>query len=169
MPFTSPWTEDQKYDVCSHYVITGESSKKAGHRTGTPSQTIRGWKKQAWWPEMVLDIRKRHGDKFDGRFTAMIDRLYDSILDRIKDGDEVLWAKEGVMLKKQVSAKDMGILLNMIIEKRALLRGDPTSRTSNTSVDKQMENIQAKLEQRTKDMRKKVEDSENVEEIRKEG
>ncbi len=168
MPFKPKYTYDEKLNVCNYYVVEGGNSIKAAKRTGIPAQTIRGWTQTDWWNEMVGEIRRRHQDRLDGKFTWIIDKLHTALLDRVDNGDEIFDTKRGVMVKRAMSGKDITMSLDKIIEKRALLRGDPTSRTSSASPEKQLEQLQKKLEQRTKAMRKKVKESENVEELRKE-
>lgn len=166
MPFKTKYDLATKMQVCNYYVVKGGNSISASKHTGVPAQTIRTWTKTAWWEEMVREIRKRHQDRLDGKFTAIIDRLHEQLVDRIANGDEVYDLKRGEMVRRAMSGKDLSTVMDKIIEKRALMRGDPTSRTANLSVEKKMEDLQKRLEKRTLDQRKQVEESENVEELK---
>ena len=166
MPFESKYTLAEKMQACNYYVVKGGNSISASKHTGIPAQTIRTWTKTQWWAEMVQEIRKRHQDRLDGKFTAVIDKLYDELIDRIDNGDEIWDSKSGQIIHRAMSGKDISMIMDKIIEKRALMRGEPTSRTANMSVDKKMEELQKKLEERTKKQQEAIEESENVEELK---
>lgn len=169
MPFEAKWTLDDKRNVVNWYILKGGNSITAAKYTGVPAQTIRGWTKTDWWVEMCAEVRKKHASKFDSKMNYAMDMMMEALMDRVRNGDEVLWAKTGEMVKKAMSGRDLSTALNQVIEKRALLRGDATSRAGSVSSDKQMETLQAKMEERIKEQRAKqkaaIEDSENVEEI----
>jgi hypothetical protein len=169
MVFTTKYTLDEKLQVCNHYVVEGGNSKSASRATGVPNATIRTWTGTEWWAEMVLDIRKRHQDRLDGKFTAIITRGMKKLQDRLDNGDEVMFAKTGEMVKKQMSGKDLVYALEKMIDKRALLRGDPTARTATASVESVAKKIQDKLEERTRQRRaeekERIEESDNVEQL----
>lgn len=171
MPFKPKWSEEKKYEVVLHYFVKGNNNSKAAARaTGVPADTIRGWTKTQWWAEMMREVRARHADRLDGKFTYLLDKLSAELVDRIDNGEEVLHQKTGEMLRKKMSARDVTFALDRIIERRALLRGDPTSRASTVSSEKQLENLQKKLEEagakRRKEIAKQVEESDNVEELK---
>lgn len=170
MPFQPKWTLEDKQNAVLHYVVRGDNNSiKCAKATGIPAQTIRGWTKQQWWAEMKAELLARHADKMDGKFNYMLDKINDELLDRIENGDEVLYTKTGEMLRKKITARDLTFALDRVIERRALLRGDPTSRTSSLSSEKQLDNLQKKLEEagrkRRKEIKEQVEQSDNVEEI----
>lgn len=170
MPFESKYTQEQKYEAALHYFVLGSnSSKRIQKKLGIPAQTIRGWTKTDWWQDMMREIRARHADKLDGTFTYLIDKLSKELIDRVEHGEEVLWSKEGVMLKKQLSARDITHALDRIVERRALLRGDPTSRSASQTSEQQLDNLQKKLEEagrkKREEIQKQVDNSENVEKI----
>jgi len=171
MPFESKYTMDDKREVCNWMTIKGGNSISVMKRTGVPAQTIRGWTKTDWWAEMQADIRKKHASRFDGKMTYVMDAMMKALMDRVEHGDEVLWAKTGEMIKKAMSGRDLSTALNQVIEKRALLRGDATSRSSAISTEKQMENLQKKMEDRVKEHKAKqqqaIDEADNVKEIRK--
>ena len=94
---------------------------------------------------MVAEVRKRHQDRLDGKYTGLIDTVTSEIQERLDKGDEVIHAKTGEMLRKKVSARDCGDLLNKIQTLRSLMRGEPTSRSEKVTVDKKLAEIQEKL------------------------
>jgi hypothetical protein len=59
--------------------------------------------------------------------------------------------------------------LEKMIDKRALLRGDPTARTATASVESVAKKIQDKLEERTRQRREeekeRIEESDNVQQL----
>jgi len=145
MPFTTKYTEEEKLSVCNYYVVTG-SAIKASKASGVPQQTIRAWTKTEWWNNMIGLVRGRLQDKLDGKFTGMIQRMLSELEDSIKNGDEILNGKTGEIIRKRMSGRDLVGALAIIIDKRALLRGDPTSHKRVTNIDKKMAEVQKKLE-----------------------
>jgi len=137
---------DKKLQVCNAFVVFGMSSIKAGKYCQVPHQTIRSWTKTDWWRQMVQEVRARHQDRLDGKFTAMIDRAHEEIWERLANGDEQVLAKTGEIVRRKVSARDVADILNKVMMLRSLMRGEPTSRTATSTMDTKLQGMQKKLE-----------------------
>jgi uncharacterized protein with beta-barrel porin domain len=64
----------------------------------------------------------------DGTLTSIIHAAAGGVMDSILHGDEVI-DKNGDLVRRQMSGKDKAWVMGITFDKRALLRGDPTSRT----------------------------------------
>ena len=53
---TRSYTEGDKFKVLTTYTILGSLIDTA-NETGISLETIKSWKKQAWWPRMMAQIR----------------------------------------------------------------------------------------------------------------
>jgi transposase-like protein len=142
--------EEKLYAVVC-FMVEGNSIA-AGKRSGINPATIRWWKTEStWWDDAMKEARRRYQDALDGKLTKVVHEGADAILERIENGDEVI-TKDGDIERKRLGARDLAIIVGTMYDKRALLRGDPTSNPGgkNTSLEnlaKQFENFAHKLEQ----------------------
>ena len=136
----SPWTPEQKLGAVLAYIITGTSRGVFLH-TGIPAGTVRRWKhKAAWWPDAVNQMRKRKQDEVDAKLTGALDRIIDNLVDRVDNGD-VVFNKEGLQERKPISGRDMAIIMGVTFDKRALMRGDATSRVEKVTTDETLNKL----------------------------
>ena len=138
-----------KFLAVAAYMVYGNSrlaSKYLGGRV-RPG-TIRQWKHAApWWNDVANAIRKAQGEHWDQEATYLLHKASDEIRDRLENGDEVI-GKDGQMIRKKVSARDAATVVSTMFDKRALQRGDPTSRSESVSHTDRLK----KLEQTFRDM-----------------
>ena len=113
--------------ACAAYLVEGDS-KRVEKLTGIPARTIREWTTQEWWHEATERLRIQYEARLDIKLTAIMDKALSAVLDRLEHGDEVLDAKSGTMTRRKVSGRDAAIISAVAFDKRALLRGQPTSR-----------------------------------------
>ena len=100
--------------------------------TGIAASTIRNWKQNEWWHDLLERIRHEQDEKFDAKFTKIIDKTLDHVMDSLQNGDHVLM-RDGEIVRKPMSGKEAAQISSTIIDKRNLLRGKPTSRTESVS------------------------------------
>lgn len=118
----------------TYYAITGSSlkthelMKQAG--VPVPASTIRMWKNtHGWWKTVLSEVRRAKQDELDAKLTAVIMKGVDELNDRVENGNYKYNPKTGeierVPLTSSELAKDA---VGIPIDKRAIMRGDPTSR-----------------------------------------
>lgn len=128
------YTPTQKFEACFNYFLT-QNLTKTGQLTGIPSQTIGYWKnKSAWWKEIYAFIKRAKNEELDGRLSDAMDLAVGELFDRLSHGDEQI-TKDGVVVRRRVSAKDSATILAILFDKRALLRGDPSTNMHKESTD----------------------------------
>jgi len=141
----SPYTPEQKIQAAQAYLITG-TSVQAQKYCGIKADIIRGWKANSnWWPELFITVRKAKNDELDANFSAVIHSSVGEVADRVQNGDSKL-QKDGSIIKVPMGGKELAIVLSILYEKRALLRGDVTSRTDTGGNKDAMKLLQAKFE-----------------------
>lgn len=115
-------------------LIVKGSPIKASRYSGVPVGTIQKWKKQEWFQEVLHIIRKQQNDELDAAQTAVIREASEVTIDRLRNGD---WkqTRDGGTMRVPVSAVDATRVMAMTFDKRALGRGDPTSRTEKLSTE----------------------------------
>lgn len=127
---TKKYTNEDKLYAVVTWLLT-----KNLHRTASicdlPIDTLRQWKyRTGWWDDAVKAVMAVKNEELDHRLTDMIDTAVDSLQDRLYNGDDHV-LRDGTIVKKNVSARDLMIILGTTYDKRALMRGDPTARTEN--------------------------------------
>ena len=123
----SPYSPEQKVAAAQAYLITG-TSVKAQMYCGIKADIIRDWKsKSTWWPDLFQTIKKSKNDELEATFTRIMDSALTEVADRLEGGDSKI-QKDGSIVKVPIGGKDVAIILSIMYDKRALLRGDVTSR-----------------------------------------
>ena len=136
----SPWSVDDRLRACMLFQVTGSSKKVAG-LTGIPDSTIRYWKTTSdWWPEASRQARKAHQEQLDAMMTGVIHRSIQEIGDRIENGNTKV-SKNGEQYKIPVSSDELVRVTDKVYDKRALSRGDPTSRQEKVDPNEMLKNL----------------------------
>ncbi len=143
-------------EAANYYAVLG-SARKVAQRVGVPVRTVTYWTSTDWWGEMLAEVRRRHQDKLDGRFSGIISAMTNELEDRVLRGDVVVNPKTGEEHRKKMIGRDLCQALALLIDRRAIMRGDPNRITRSTNVEKEMAKIQKKLEDRAKGVPVKVE------------
>jgi len=131
---------ETKLEVAIAYLMTG-SSYEAARLCNVPGRTIRYWMQESWWEDILSEARTVKQKELDAIWTGLIHKAADSLRKRLDEGDVVLdkWGKERNL---PVKAKDLALIMSMVTDKRALARGQATSRKETVSIDKKMEALQ---------------------------
>lgn len=121
------YPEEKRIEVTTLYAATG-NIKQVSEFTGVPVGTIKNWRKQIWFYELLKEIREENNEKIDANFNEIIEQALFQLLDRVKNGDFVFNAKME-LVRRPLTGKDLSLVAAINIDKRQLLRGEPTSRS----------------------------------------
>lgn len=91
-----------------------------------PVHTIREWSKTPWFKELLEEIRTENNEKLDAKFTQIVEKAQDCILERIENGDSVL-KRSGEVVKVPLKARDLAAIGSLTVDKRQIIRNKPTS------------------------------------------
>lgn len=120
------YSPEVKLAAVTAYFTTG-TVRGASRMTGVSKQTISEWKnKSNWWPLAYAKVKKDKQEELDATLTGMIDLAFEEAKDRILNGDETI-TKDGDIVRKKMSGKDLVTAGAIMVDKRAIIRGDPTS------------------------------------------
>ena len=129
------YTPEQRIMAATYYAVTGSSlqaSEKCG-QTGThiPASTIRKWKNTtSWWKPVLHEVRKAKQEELDAKLTSIIMEGADKLEDRVRNGNIKLNPKTGELNRIPMTSGELAKdAVGIPYDKRALMRGDPTSRT----------------------------------------
>jgi len=147
----SPYSPEQKVHAAQAYLITG-TSIQAQKYCGVKADVIRAWKSRAdWWPELFTTIKKNKNDELEASFTRIMDKTIEEIGDRLDNGDTKVM-RDGTLQRVPMGGKEISIILSIMYDKRALLRGDVTSR-----VERKDGNAMTLLQSKFEDIAKQLE------------
>jgi hypothetical protein len=129
-----------KIDAAIAYIVTADS-EAASKLCNVPGRTIREWMHSEWWGDVLEEAKLIKQKELDSTFTRIIHQATDQLIDRIEKGD-VSIDKAGNRQYVPVKAKDLAWIAAIITDKRALARGQPTSRSERkVSVEEQLNKI----------------------------
>lgn len=130
------YSEEDRIKAATIYAVTG-NSRRVEEITKIPSTTIRQWKMQPWWPQVIERIRQEADDELDSKFTKVIDSTIDQINDRLEKGDYIYNPRTGELVRKPMGGKEIAVVTSIMMDKRDLIRKSvKQDRTQATIVDR---------------------------------
>lgn len=138
------WQPEDRLNAAYTYVLTG-SIIQTSQVTGIPERTLKDWIKSEWFQELMLEAKERKQEELDGQWTGLIHLIANRLEERVKNGDPIVDRKSGEVSYIPVKAKDLAIINSILIDKRAMARGEPTSRAEKVSTKSHLDQIQEKL------------------------
>lgn len=115
------WTYDTRLTVCE-LILQTQNHRLVSEITEVPLETIRDWKKQDWWPNIVEEVQKIKRAELNSRLTKIVDTALSKIEDRLENGDFVLNNKTGEIIRKPVSLKDANQVAKDILGQQVSLQ-----------------------------------------------
>jgi hypothetical protein len=125
------WDDKKKVEVVTTYLALGKVPMVESV-TGVPRATIRQWKLQPWWTELVSQIQEESSQELDTKLTRIIDKSLDTVNERIDNGEFILDSKTGTVKRVPVKLKDVHKVASDLLDKRDLVRGRPSQRGEST-------------------------------------
>lgn len=134
------YSEEKKLEVATMYAACGNTSK-VSELARVPESTIKKWRNEGWFLEILDEVRQENNDKLDKKFDSVIDDSIDQILDRVQNGNQQLNQKTGEIVRVPASLRELVNAHASVLEKRELLRGKPTSRSSSGNDANKLEKL----------------------------
>lgn len=131
------WSPETRIRAVALYMAFGNMNKVA-KSLDMPAATLRRWKMEDWWADVVKKVRSEHNDEMDSKMSGIIAKTLDAVTDRIENGDTIVM-KDGSKHLVPAKLADLTRTLSTVVDKRNLLRGEPTSRSENVSVNQRLE------------------------------
>ena len=143
------WPMDARIEAAIAWLITG-STEEAGALCNIPGRTIRGWMSQPWWEEILAEAKGIKQKELDALWTGLIHKSTTELRNRLDKGDPLM-TKMGEIKYMPVKAKDLAIITSIAVDKRALLRNQPTSRVERITIEEKLNRIGSRLEELDKE------------------
>ena len=139
------YTKEQKARAVAFY-FAHRSLRKVESLTGIPRPTIALWKNNSeWWGILWTIFNAQKNDELDGALTDIIDKSVVEMRDRLENGDQKL-TKDGELVRVAVPFRDLAVAgLGVTFDKRALGRGEATSRTEHISEGDRLKRLEAQF------------------------
>jgi len=134
----SPFTAEDRVAIAMCWLTSGGHAAKAAHRASqlcereVDAGTIRKWRSRTWWPQAEELGRQALQKDLDAKYTQLLNETTKEILDRVKEGDWKI--VNGEKVRVPVSMRDLVGGHAIVSDKRAMIRGEPTSRKEDTGL-----------------------------------
>lgn len=106
---------EKRLEVAQKYMVLG-NLRLVADLAGVPYQTVRLWKTQEWWRDLVAEIRATRNISLDNKMSRIVDKSLEMVEDRLEHGEMYYdvksgdWARRPVNLQGALKATD--VLLN---------------------------------------------------------
>ena len=134
------WKESKRIEAITTYLSTGNLTE-TGRMTGVPLKTLEQWKKSDWWKEMEKRIRSDEDQQMDAKLTKIIDRTLEKLVDSIENGEHIYDQRTGQVKRMPAKMRDLNNAFNTILDKRQLIRKQPTKIIEQTTTAVQLQNL----------------------------
>jgi len=134
------WSDKKKNEAISVFAAT-KSPSLTSEQTNVPLTTIKKWQQQQWWKDKLKDIQEEDYDKLDSRLTKILDKTLDQLADRIEHGEYIFDVRTGKIKRLPAKLRDVNAAVNSLIDKRQLIRKQPTKIVEQQSTAAQLSNL----------------------------
>ena len=115
--------------------VSGTPIREAARIVGIKEVTAKAWRRTDWWAKVEASARLVASQTADRKLSKVLDMALSKITDRIKGGDP--YTAQGEVRFKPVTAKDLAIIMGVVYDKRALIRGEATTLTGDAKTEEQ--------------------------------
>lgn len=123
---TLSWPDKKKIEVATAHSM-GLTAPMIEAATGVPRQTIRHWRLEDWFKDLISEIQREDDNNVDAKLTKIVSKSLDNVVDRLENGDYMYDPKQGKFIRKPMTGRDTARVADIMFDKRNLLRGKPTS------------------------------------------
>ncbi len=134
------WKEAKRIEAVTTYLSTGNLTE-TGRLTGVPLKTMEQWKTSDWWKEMEKKIRSDEEQHLDAKLTKIIDKTLEKLVDSIENGEHIYDQRTGQIKRMPAKMRDLNNAFNTILDKRQLIRRQPTKIVEQTNTATQLQNL----------------------------
>jgi hypothetical protein len=133
-------SEEDRIRVASVYAMTG-NALRTSEITGINHATIRQWKTQPWWPQIIDRVRREHDDELDAKISKVIDKTLKEVEDRLDGGDYHYDIKTGEMVRVPMKGKEVAVVTSIMMDKRDNIRRKEATQQDEMSIKDTLKRI----------------------------
>lgn len=131
---------EQKVDACTLYCVYGDVDQ-VSNMTGIPPKFIREWKEEPWWFEIQKKVYTEQNEKLASRINTVLDSSLEHLSDRLENGDYLWDVRHSKLVRKPVDTKVLSNVFSNLLNRRQLIRGEPTNITAAVGVDDRLNKL----------------------------
>lgn len=120
-------------------VTAGKTSREVSVELGVPFLTIVDWRGQQWFKDTIKEMQDDDGHALDHKITSIMHNSLDAITDRLANGEFIRDEKTGKVVRVPIKTRDATNAFNLLMDKRQLIRKQPTKITNNETVNQQLQ------------------------------
>lgn len=140
------WSNDKKQEAVDYFLSCGNKTQTA-LALRIPIQTINFWGQQDWWRDAIKEKKHENIDRTDAKITAILDLALAGVEDRIVNGETVYDPKTGKERVVPAKLRDLNTAFTTLLDKRQLLRKEPTKIVEQKTTADQLKNLAVQFEQ----------------------
>jgi len=156
------WKESKRIEAVTTYLSTG-NRLETSRLTGVPVKTLDTWKYKDWWKEMEKTIRSEEEQQLDAKLTKIIDKTLEKLVDSIENGEHIYDQRTGKIKRMPAKMRDLNNAFNTILDKRQLIRRQPTKIVEQTNTAAQLQNLATQFASFVKKTVKELPEQEYIE------
>lgn len=134
------WSEKKKHEAVCLWS-TGMSMAQVSVETGVPYETVKQWRTTSWWKDIHEELKTEDKQQLDAKLSKILDKTLDSVMDRLENGEFVYDQKTGSLKRAPVKLRDATTAMNSVIDKRQLIRKEPTKIVEQSNTAAQLANL----------------------------
>ena len=134
------WKESKRIEAVTTYLSTGSATETA-LICNVPVNTIKTWVKQDWWKDLEKQIRSEEEQQLDTKLSKIIDKALEKLMDNIENGEHIYDQRTGLVKRMPAKLRDINNAFNTILDKRQLIRKQPTKIVEQQSTAHQLQNL----------------------------
>ena len=128
------WGSDQKLQACACYVMLG-NLREVALATDIPYETLKVWKAQDWWKDLILQIRDEDIQKLDVNLQRIVTKSLKVIEDRLDKGEYQYDPKTGKVMRIPIKANIALRVSTELLTKQDKLRLEPLKLEVEKTID----------------------------------
>ena len=137
---TAQYAQEKKDEVLKVFSECGSFAKTA-KLCNVPTTTVKSWSKTDWWKDAIKGNQQEDMSKLDVQLSKAIDVAIANVIDRLQKGDEVYNSATGKTVRIPVKLRDANHALSTLVDKRQLVRNQPTKIVEQNSTAMQLQNL----------------------------
>lgn len=134
------WSDKKKNEALAIYIAT-RSPTLTSEQSNIPITTIKKWQQQPWWKDKLKEAQEQDYEKLDVKLSKALDKALDQVMDRLEKGDYIYDVRTGKTRRIPVKLRDVTNTVNSVIDKRQLIRKQPTKIVEQQSTAAQLQNL----------------------------
>ena len=134
------WSDRKKQEAICMWV-TGMPMSQISVELNVPLETVKSWRTKPWWDDIAKDLRSDDKQQLDAKLTKILDKTLSTMMDRLEEGEYIYDQKTGKVKRTPVKLRDATVAMNTVMDKRQLIRREPTKITEQSSSADQLKNL----------------------------